>query len=183
MSVSDPHRLLDRAAALVRGGGANLSEFDREPAPLYATDADGFITYYNPACVEFAGRAATLGGDRWCVTWKLFTKDGEALPHDQCPMAVALRERRSVRGQTAIAERPDGARRRFMPYPTPVLDERDRLLGAVNLFVDAPTASELRARARRWRRVALSVDPETATALEAHGRQLDIEADALELED
>ena len=186
MSAIDPHRLLDRAAAIVRGGMTEtLSEFDTEPIPIYATDADGVITYYNPACVEFAGHAALVGEDRWCVSWKLFTEDGDALPHDQCPMAVALREGREVRGQIAVAERPDGQRRRFMPYPTPVRDDLGRLLGAINLFAEAkaaPTAANLRAQARRWRRVALSVDPQTAEALEAHGRQLESEAKALDPE-
>lgn len=60
--------------------------------------------------------------DRWCVTWKLFTNEGRPLPHDQCPMATAIRERRSIRGLTAIAERPDGRRVNFRPYRTPLFD-------------------------------------------------------------
>lgn len=160
-----------------------LSELDTEPVPVYVTDADGIITYYNAACVEFAGRAALLGEDRWCVSWKLFTEAGDSLPHDQCPMAVALREGREIRGQIAVAERPDGERRRFMPYPTPVLDDFGRLLGAVNVFAEArhaPTAADLRAQARHLRRVALSVDPQTAEVLENHGRKLESEADELD---
>lgn len=181
MSVTDPHPVLARAVDLVRdGSSAALREFDRSEAPLYVTDADGLITYYNDACVAFAGRAASLGEDRWCVTWKLFTDDGEAMPHDQCPMAVAIRERREVRGLTAVALRPDGRRRQFMPFPTPVLDDDGGLLGAVNVFVETrPTvsAADLRAQSRRWRRLALSVDPGTATELEALARDLETQAD------
>ena len=44
---------------------------------------------------------------------------GEFLPHDQCPMATALKEGRPIRGLTAVAKRPDGTRVVFMPYPTP----------------------------------------------------------------
>jgi PAS domain S-box-containing protein len=80
------------------------------PAAIYTTDAAGRITYYNQAAVEFSGRRPILGSDEWCVTWRLFTPDGTPLPHDQCPMAVALREGRPVRGAEAIAERPDGTR-------------------------------------------------------------------------
>jgi PAS domain S-box-containing protein len=58
------------------------------------------------------------------------------LPHDQCPMAVALKEKRPVFGCEAIAERPDGERRAFTPYPTPLFDEEGRLTGAVNMLVD-----------------------------------------------
>jgi PAS domain S-box-containing protein len=106
------------------------------PAAIYTTDADGRLTYFNDACVEFSGRTPVLGEDSWCVTWRLYRDDGTPLPHDQCPMAVALRERRPVRGATAVAERPDGTRVRFMPFPTPLLDGRGNLLGAVNMLVD-----------------------------------------------
>jgi two-component sensor histidine kinase len=51
-------------------------------------------------------------------------------------MAVALRENRPVRGREAIAERPDGSRVSFMPYPTPLHDASGALVGAVNMLVD-----------------------------------------------
>jgi PAS domain S-box-containing protein len=79
------------------------------PAAVYTTDAEGRITFYNRAAVELSGRTPQLG-DLWCVTWKLFNTDGTYLPHDQCPMAVALKENRPIRGVEAIAERPDGSR-------------------------------------------------------------------------
>jgi signal transduction histidine kinase len=47
-----------------------------------------------------------------------------------------LREGRAVRGFTAIAERPDGTRVDFQPYPTPLYDNTGRLIGAVNVLVD-----------------------------------------------
>jgi PAS domain S-box-containing protein len=106
------------------------------PAAIYTTDADGRLTYFNDACVEFSGRTPVLGEDSWCVTWKLYNDDGTPLPHDQCPMAMALKERRSIRGATAIAERPDGTRVNFMPFPTPLFDGHSNLLGAVNMLVD-----------------------------------------------
>jgi hypothetical protein len=37
-------------------------------------------------------------------------------------MAVAVRERRAVRGVQAVAERPDGTHVDFRPHPTPLLD-------------------------------------------------------------
>ena len=58
------------------------------------------------------------------------------MPHDQCPMAVAIRERRSVRGLDAVAERPDGTRVPFIPFPTPMFDSDGQFVGAVNLLVD-----------------------------------------------
>ena len=45
------------------------------PAAIYTTDAEGRITFFNRACIDFAGRTPKIG-DMWCVTWKLFTPDG-----------------------------------------------------------------------------------------------------------
>jgi len=106
------------------------------PTAIYATDAEGRITFYNQAAVEMSGRRPELGTDKWCVTWKLYRSDGSPLPHDQCPMAIALKEKRPIRGVEAIAERPDGTRVPFVPYPTPLFDEAGTLVGAVNMLLD-----------------------------------------------
>lgn len=105
------------------------------PAAVYTTDAEGRITFFNKAAVEMAGRTPQIG-DKWCVTWRLYRPDGTYLPHDQCPMAVALKEDRPVRGEQAVAERPDGTRVPFIPYPTPLHDVTGKLVGAVNMLVD-----------------------------------------------
>ena len=109
---------------------------DALPAAVYTTDAAGRITYYNQAAVDLAGRRPRIGVDEWCVTWRLYREDGTPLPHDQCPMAVALKENRPVRGIEAWAERPDGTRIPFLPHPTPIYDETDSLVGAINMLVD-----------------------------------------------
>jgi PAS domain S-box-containing protein len=105
------------------------------PAAIYTTDAEGRITFYNDAAVAFAGRRPELG-ELWCVTWRLFNLDGTPLPHEACPMAIALKEGRPVRGAEAIAERPDGSRVVFAPYPTPLRASDGTLIGAVNMLVD-----------------------------------------------
>ncbi|MHC4054143.1 PAS domain-containing sensor histidine kinase [Bradyrhizobium sp. 25ACV] len=105
------------------------------PAAIYTTDAEGRIIFFNRAAVEMAGRTPQPG-DEWCVTWKLYSPDGSPLPHNECPMAVALRENRPVRGAEAIAERPDGRRVPFIPYPTPLRDGEGNLIGAINMLVD-----------------------------------------------
>jgi PAS domain S-box-containing protein len=102
---------------------------------VYLTDADGLITDYNEAAVALWGRRPEVG-DAWCGSWRLFWPDGTPLAHDECPMAIALHENRAVRGLEAIAERPDGSRVVFIPYPTPLRDAAGRLTGAVNVLVD-----------------------------------------------
>jgi PAS domain S-box-containing protein len=106
------------------------------PAAIYTTDAQGKLTYFNQPAVELAGRTPALGSDEWCVTWKLYWPDGTPLPHDQCPMAIALKEGRPIRNVEAVAERPDGTRVPFIPYPTPLRDAKGNVVGAINMLVD-----------------------------------------------
>jgi PAS domain-containing protein len=177
--------LVQTLHVLKSGDRSLLAALDELPAAIYVTDADGVITYYNPACVAFAGRVPTLGHDRWCVTWKLYTEDGTFLPHDQCPMAEAILTQTPVRGVSAVAERPDGTRLNFLPFPTPLFDAQGRFIGAVNMLIDVTTskrATALREQARRCRRLAISVDDEqTASALNGLAADYDEEAQKLSL--
>jgi len=109
---------------------------DALPAAIYTTDAEGRLTHYNPAAVEFSGRMPELRTDQWCVSWKLYYPDGRPMPHDKCPMAIALKEGRTIQGAEAIAERPDGTRRWFIPYPTPIRDGQGRIIGGINMLLD-----------------------------------------------
>ena len=182
-SAANPEDMILTALAVLETGHDELlAALDEINAPLYVTDAEGVITYYTPACIAFAGRTPEVRSDRWCVTWKLFTRAGEFLPHDQCPMATALKERRAIRGLTAVAERPDGTRVVFMPYPTPILKD-GRLLGAVNILVDITDAShaqELWIQADKARRLARTVlDPGTADTLERLAEEYEMKARAL----
>jgi PAS domain-containing protein len=152
------------------------------PAAIYLTDTEGVVTHYNPACIAFAGRMPRVGQDRWCVTWKLYTEEGTYLPHDRCPMAVAVRERRVVRGVRAVAERPDGTLVDFRPHPTPLLDETGEFVGAINLLLDVSgerRARSLRLRADRCRRL-VSLWPDRRGALLSMAVDCDREALAIE---
>ena len=102
---------------------------------VYTTDAEGGITYFNEAAIALWGRRPELG-EQWCGSWRLYWPDGRPMPHDECPMAIALKEDRPIRGVEAELERPDGTRAVFMAYPTPLHDTSRRLVGAVNVLVD-----------------------------------------------
>lgn len=173
--------MLERALQAARGGGAAaLAALDQLPAAVYVTDAEGVITHFNKACIDLAGRTPQVGADRWCVTWKLYTEDGQALPHDECPMAVAIKEKRAVRGVSAVAERPDGGRINFEPWPTPLFDDAGELVGAVNVLVDITDLKRvefLRGQAERCRRLAASVGPYAGDTLKAIAADYDRLAD------
>lgn len=51
-------------------------------------------------------------------------------------MAMALKENRPIRNIEVVAERPDGTRVPYMPYPTPLHDCEGKLIGAINMMVD-----------------------------------------------
>jgi PAS domain S-box-containing protein len=106
------------------------------PAAVYMTDAEGRIIFYNEAAATLWGCRPKLGHSKFCGSRKLYWPDGTPLPHDECPMAMALRQKRPIRGMEAIAERPNGARIPFIPYPTPLFDGAGRLTGAINMLVD-----------------------------------------------
>jgi hypothetical protein len=147
--------------ALMRAGATLPSEVEGASTAIYATDATGLLTHFNAACIGLAGRRPAAGRDRWCVTWRLYTEDGAVLPHDRCPMAIAIQERRRVRGLAAIAERPDGTRLGFLACPTPIVDTSRAFIGAVNALVELPFA-ELAAfhqgQAQKCRRLAMAVN-------------------------
>ena len=119
------------------GGGRDSDEILLGlPTAVYTTDAAGRITFFNEAAVELWGVRPKLGSSQFCGSWKLYWPDGTPMPHGECPMALALREKRPIRGMEAIAERPDGTRVPFIPYPTPLFDSAGALIGAVNTLVD-----------------------------------------------
>ena len=106
-------------------------------AAVYTCDRNGYIKFYNKAAVDLWGREPEIGKDLWCGSWKIYEPDGiTPLALDSCPMAIALKEGRSVRNKEIIVERPDGERRNIMPHPDPIFDSSGAVVEAVNMLVD-----------------------------------------------
>ena len=108
---------------------------DALPAAVYTIDIGGRITFFNEAAAELWGHRPELGTSEWCGSWQLLHPDGKPMRHDECPMAIALREGRALTGE-AIAVRPDGSQVAFAAYPKPLHDASGELIGAVNTLVD-----------------------------------------------
>ena len=135
------------------------------PAAVYTTDAAGRITFYNEAAAKLWGVRPKLGTTEFCGSWKLYWPDGTPMPHDECPMALALKHQRPIRGMEGIAERPDGTRVPFIPYPTPLFNSTGALIGAVNTLVDITDrhAAESRIRESDARHRTLAAIVESST--------------------
>jgi PAS domain S-box-containing protein len=144
--------------AVMRGDRYFRGVLDALPAAIYITNAAGLITYYNEAAALLWGRRPELGTSQWCGSWKLFWPDGKQMAQEDSPIALALREKRPVRGMEAIVERPDGVRVPVLPYPTPLYDASGALVGAVNMLVDITDRKRAEDHARQLASIVESSD-------------------------
>ena len=109
---------------------------DYLPEAVYSCDVEGRIVDFNLAAVTLWGRTPQPGLEYWCGSKAMYTLEGEALAHDQCPMAIAIRERREVGRIEAMIERPDGERRYVLAHPRLIRSVEGDITGAVNVVVD-----------------------------------------------
>jgi PAS domain S-box-containing protein len=169
------------------GAGSDLANsafrdvVDSLPVAVYATDAEGRLTYFNAAAVRLSGRVPTLGTDQWCVTWRIFTPDGTLLPHDRCPMAVALRGGDVAQGMECMAERPDGTRFWFSPYPSVLRDADGRIIGGINLLVDITARKNAEIEASENLRAIVETTPECVKIVAPDGTLLLMNAPGLNM--
>ena len=145
---------------------------DTLPVAVYATDAEGRLTYFNDAARKLSGRPPDLGTDKWCVTWKIVLPDGTPLSHDQCPMALALKGVTVPNGIECVAERPDGTRFWFTPYPHVLRDAGGRIVGGVNVLVDITVRKNAEIEAREQFRTIVETTPECVTIVARDGTLL-----------
>ncbi len=176
---------IETLATLATDRGTSNSIFrqmvDSLPVAIYMTDDQGRLTYFNAAAVKLSGREPELGTDRWCVTWKLFFPDGTALPHDQCPMATALKGGEVKPGTECFAERPDGSRFWFTPFPTILRDDEGRILGGMNLLMDITERKIAEIEAREQFRAIVDTTPECVKIVAADGTLLFMNPPGLEM--
>jgi PAS domain S-box-containing protein len=142
------------------------------PVAVYMTDAEGWITYFNSAAAQLSGRTPEIGTDKWSVTSKIFLADGTPLPPDQCPMAIALRGGEVPTDIECIAERPDGTRFWFAPYPTVLRDAEGRIVGGITLLVDITRRKNAEMEANEQFRTVVETTPECVKTVAPDGTLL-----------
>src|SRR3569623_384848 len=114
------------------------------PAAAITCDTDRYITYFNRRSIALWGRAPKLhhADDRYCGSFRLYSPDGTPVPHDQCWMALALRDGKEYNGHEIMIERPDGSRWTALAHANPIYDETGEIAGAVNVLVDITDRKE-----------------------------------------
>jgi PAS domain S-box-containing protein len=113
--------------------------FDLVPVAVYVCDADGIIQEYNRRAVELWGRepCGNGQGQRFCGSYKIYYPDGRLMPHEECPMARALRgEKLKAEDLEIIVERPDGVRRHVISAPRILTNIHGKITGAINSLFD-----------------------------------------------
>jgi len=166
---------------------SNLSEtvlgeiMDAVPVAIYMTDAHGRLTYFNPAAAKLSGRSPEIGTDQWCVTWKIFLSDGTPLRHDQCPMAVALTGGEAPAGMECMAERPDGTRFWFTPYPAVLRDAEGRVVGGINVLIDITERKNAHREVSEQFRAIVETTPQCVKVVAPDGTLLFMNPPGLEM--
>ncbi len=127
-------------AILARMGAVDVAEvgclLEAVGMPLYVTDATGSLVFNNDAAAALWGARPALGDPHWCDAMHLFRTDGTALPPEQCPMAICLREARAVAPAEVLLQHPDGTRIAILCHPRRILAANGSVLGVIDVLTD-----------------------------------------------
>ena len=112
--------------------------FDQLPVAVYVCEASGLIVYFNDQAAKLWGRSPNLNDcyDRFCGSYRMYSLDGEPIPHAECPMAEVLRTGMSVTDREIVIERADGSRGVALVNINPLKDATGKVIGAINCFQD-----------------------------------------------
>ena len=148
-AVAGPRNEFDAAAAAaaaqLQASQAALAERDHRyrqliegsPVAAYCCDGEGRVTLFNAAAEVLWGRTPSLeNSEYWCGSHRMFTMAGEALPLDQCPMAIAILQGRDFDSIEAVVERPNGQRRFVLAHPRLIRNLDGGIVGATNIVID-----------------------------------------------
>jgi PAS domain S-box-containing protein len=128
-----------RAEEALRESEARFREIlELMPAGVYVCDKNGIIQHYNPRAAELWGRQPRTGDPdvRFCGCLRHYRPDGTLVPHEESPMAEALRTGIPVRNLEMVLERPDGSRATVMANIAPLWNEEGEQVGAINCLLD-----------------------------------------------
>jgi PAS domain S-box-containing protein len=108
------------------------------PIAVYVCDTSGVIQSYNNRAVELWGREPEKGhqAQRYCGSLRLYSPDGEFVPHEESKMAAVLRTGVPARDLEVVIERPDGSRITVLVNIAPLRDAAGEVVGAMNCFQD-----------------------------------------------
>lgn len=105
--------------------------------PIFVVDAEGSLVYYNEPAEDILGRryeeTGQLSLDAWGRLWTPTDADGNPLPPDRLPLAIAVREQQPVQ-DTFWIQGLDGVTRRLTITAIPLDGRTSEALGALAIF-------------------------------------------------
>ncbi|MFM2054910.1 MAG: hypothetical protein RL456_2947, partial [Pseudomonadota bacterium] len=172
--ISERKRLEREAAAAAEQLGLILASTEEG---VFGTDAQGIITFINPAACRMLGRTVEeLVGRPAHDTFHHHHADGSAYPVADCPMHAAYSQGRTSRVDDECLWRKDGSPLPVEYGATP-LHKDGRLVGSVVTFVDITErirAQEERAASERRLRRILETCDEGFWLVDGEGRTSDV---------
>jgi PAS domain-containing protein len=127
----EARRTKDLVLILSRELAANLA------TPMFITDAEGKLVFYNEAAERILGRrfveAGELQASEWEGVFSVEGPDGEALPLEKMPAGIAFLEQRPAHGELRITGL-DGTKRELSVTAFPLLKRGREFLGVVAIF-------------------------------------------------
>jgi len=105
--------------------------------PIFVVDADGALVYYNEPAEELLGyryeETGLLPLETWAQLWAPTDAQGDPLPPERLPVAIAAREHRPAL-DTLWIRGLDGVTRRITITAIPIDGRTSEHLGALGIF-------------------------------------------------
>jgi PAS domain-containing protein len=103
----------------------------------FIADVEGQLVFYNEPAEQILGRtfaeAGSMPASEWASMFKLETLEGDSLPLDQMPAAIALLEQRPAQGRIRMTGL-DGVKRTISVTGIPLFSSRVECVGMIALF-------------------------------------------------
>lgn len=105
--------------------------------PAFIVDVDGNLIFYNEAAERVLGQkfdeTGEMSADGWSTIFLPTDDDGAAVPPEDLPLRIALRDRRPAHKAIWIRGM-DGPRRRIEITALPLIGQGSRFLGGLAMF-------------------------------------------------
>src|SRR6185437_2316202 len=121
----------------------SFNAFDNVPLAVYTCDKNGYVTAFNKAAEKLWGRTPVVGKALWSGALNTFRTNGDPLPADQTPAAIALKHGKPVEDEDIIIEQPGGKQIRVNPNPVPIFDDDGNVKGVVCTLIDVTAARDI----------------------------------------
>ena len=131
-------KILQRTSALSESEQRFRRLIELMPVAIYVCDTSGLIQIYNHRAVELWGREPKPGdtAQLYCGSLRLYSPEGELVPHEKSWMAEVLRTGVEARDLEVVMERPDGSCITVLVNIAPLRNGGGQLIGAMNSFQD-----------------------------------------------